>query len=460
MKYVQLLLLAIFSFIGQNTQCAQARSKAKQDHYAVLGVPRTASKADIKRAFREKSLQYHPDRNEGDEEALKEAREEMVKINAAYAVLNDKDKRGAYDRGGDEEVEHIEKQQAQDNYAPAQNNAAGNNDHQDDASYTIQVTEKFGSFWQQVLHGRVHLSKNRVEHLSNQSLEALRTANPKKSLIIALVPTEPTAAADGFGIPGVHIYEAHRFNDFISHDQNHETADQDGPRGEVLRSPFANPRDQRIEVAEPCYIELAPDAEQFTYLCSLSELTKDGPGGEILRERFQAAYDQLNHANEQGNGNGQNFNYEEKVTRIACNNVPLINFPFPATLKPTFKSYAKDLCIGMLIALVNGLVNNYAGRKYNEANTSFIHAPWREWRTGALAMLFSRSYVDRRFAAQVGLSGNTIKYSALKSLLVTSAQMFGEVVPLSKTYSSWRDVSLNSGIIPAAFNGFMWTIFG
>jgi len=69
---------------------------AKRDYYAVLGVERSASEQDLKRAYRKLALELHPDRNPGDaqaEERFKEASE-------AYAVLSDGDKRAAYDRFG------------------------------------------------------------------------------------------------------------------------------------------------------------------------------------------------------------------------------------------------------------------------------------------------------------------------------------------------------------------------
>lgn len=66
------------------------------DLYAILGVGRDASDAEIKKAFRQAAMQHHPDRNPGD----KEAEERFKEVNAAYAVLSDPDKRAQYDRFG------------------------------------------------------------------------------------------------------------------------------------------------------------------------------------------------------------------------------------------------------------------------------------------------------------------------------------------------------------------------
>jgi curved DNA-binding protein len=67
-----------------------------KDYYAVLGVPRTASQTDIKKAFRKLARQHHPDVKGGDAAADKRFKE----INEANAVLSDPDKRSLYDRLG------------------------------------------------------------------------------------------------------------------------------------------------------------------------------------------------------------------------------------------------------------------------------------------------------------------------------------------------------------------------
>lgn len=67
-----------------------------QDYYAVLGVPRTASQTDIKKAFRKKAREFHPDTNTGDAEAERR----FKAVNEANAVLSDPEKRSLYDRLG------------------------------------------------------------------------------------------------------------------------------------------------------------------------------------------------------------------------------------------------------------------------------------------------------------------------------------------------------------------------
>jgi molecular chaperone DnaJ len=69
---------------------------AQRDFYEVLGVSRTASEDDLKKAYREKAKALHPDRNKDDPSAEAKFKE----VNAAYDVLRDKDKRAAYDRFG------------------------------------------------------------------------------------------------------------------------------------------------------------------------------------------------------------------------------------------------------------------------------------------------------------------------------------------------------------------------
>ncbi len=69
---------------------------AKEDYYDLLGVQRGVTAEDLKKAYRKKAVQFHPDKNPGN----KEAEEMFKKVAHAYEVLNDTDKRAAYDRYG------------------------------------------------------------------------------------------------------------------------------------------------------------------------------------------------------------------------------------------------------------------------------------------------------------------------------------------------------------------------
>lgn len=73
----------------------------KRDYYEVLEVEKTASAEEIKKAYRKKAIQYHPDRNPGD----KEAEEKFKEAAEAYNVLGDPDKRARYDQFGHAGVE-------------------------------------------------------------------------------------------------------------------------------------------------------------------------------------------------------------------------------------------------------------------------------------------------------------------------------------------------------------------
>jgi molecular chaperone DnaJ len=75
---------------------------AKRCYYETLAVERTASDGDIKTAFRKQAMQWHPDRNPGDNDAEHRFKE----LNEAYEVLKDPDKRAAYDRFGHAAFEH------------------------------------------------------------------------------------------------------------------------------------------------------------------------------------------------------------------------------------------------------------------------------------------------------------------------------------------------------------------
>src|ERR1041385_3397249 len=71
---------------------------ADRDYYDILGVKKSASDDEIKKAYRALAKKFHPDKNKGN----KDAENKFKEISEAYAVLSDKEKRTQYDRLGRE----------------------------------------------------------------------------------------------------------------------------------------------------------------------------------------------------------------------------------------------------------------------------------------------------------------------------------------------------------------------
>ena len=135
----------------------------KKDYYEILGVSKTATTEEIKKAYRKLAAKYHPDKNPGDKHA-----EEMFKqINEAHSVLTDPEKRKLYDRFGenwkqfenmDEKTrQQYEKYQQYQKYGHA---GAGNGEHFEWAFGDI-FSDAFGSgigddFFSSIFGGHKH----------------------------------------------------------------------------------------------------------------------------------------------------------------------------------------------------------------------------------------------------------------------------------------------------------------
>ena len=77
---------------------------AKRDYYDVLGVQKTATADELKKAYRKLAMKYHPDRNKGNAEA----EEKFKEVNEAYSVLSDETKRAQYDQLGPDAFEQAQ----------------------------------------------------------------------------------------------------------------------------------------------------------------------------------------------------------------------------------------------------------------------------------------------------------------------------------------------------------------
>ena len=74
-----------------------------KDYYDILGIAKTASADEIKKAYRKLAVKYHPDKNPGD----KAAEEKFKEVSRAYEVLSDEKKRKQYDQFGPDLFEQI-----------------------------------------------------------------------------------------------------------------------------------------------------------------------------------------------------------------------------------------------------------------------------------------------------------------------------------------------------------------
>lgn len=135
------------------------------DLYQTLGITKTATADQIKKAYRDAAFKYHPDRNPDD----KVAEEKFKKISAAYSVLGDEKKRAQYDQYG-----------STDEYATAQQ-----------SRYNNQAQSPFGDdFWgwyQQQANGQRSQQQYRQSYSYNTNSNWQQEPTTRKEAFVALI---------------------------------------------------------------------------------------------------------------------------------------------------------------------------------------------------------------------------------------------------------------------------------
>ncbi len=156
---------------------------ADEDYYTLLGVDKSASADDIKRAFRKAAMECHPDLHPGDTDA----EQKFKKINEAYEVLKDDQKRAAYDRYGK---------------AAFEGGMGGGNPFGGGFGFNAEdLSDVFSSIFSDFMGGGATSSKNRTRgsdlsyHLSLTLEEAFKGCEKE----IQVKTTEPCEACHGFG---------------------------------------------------------------------------------------------------------------------------------------------------------------------------------------------------------------------------------------------------------------------
>ncbi len=155
---------------------------ANEDYYTLLGVDKSASAEDIKRAFRKAAMQCHPDLHPGD----KEAEQKFKKINEAYEVLKDDQKRAAYDRYGK---------------AAFEGGMGGGNPFGGGFGFNAEdLSDVFSSIFSDFMGGSASAKKTmRGADLSYRLSLSLEEAFKGVEKEIQIKTTEPCEACHGFG---------------------------------------------------------------------------------------------------------------------------------------------------------------------------------------------------------------------------------------------------------------------
>jgi curved DNA-binding protein len=121
-----------------------------KDYYKILGVGKTASADEIKKAFRKLAVKYHPDKNPGD----KQAEEKFKEVNEANEVLGDPEKRKKYDELGENWQQYQQKGNRQEDFDWSQWQNSGRGQQQYSYSEGFGDEGGFSDFFESVFGGR------------------------------------------------------------------------------------------------------------------------------------------------------------------------------------------------------------------------------------------------------------------------------------------------------------------
>ena len=135
------------------------------NYYEILGVPKTATADEIKKAYRTLAFKYHPDRNPGNAEA----EEKFKQISTAYDVLGDEAKRRNYDLGG-----------YSDNYSYS-SQSAQNQQYQRQYQYTYSNPFGDDNFWEWFNGAQFRARNQQTQNTQNEYSQYHFTNDEEKS---------------------------------------------------------------------------------------------------------------------------------------------------------------------------------------------------------------------------------------------------------------------------------------
>lgn len=145
-----------------------------EDYYKILGVEKTATDEQIKKAYRNLAFKYHPDKNPGD----KNAEEMFKKINEAYSVLGDSSKRKQYDSYGS----------SYSSGSYGSNNGRG-------STYSGGTYGDYGDFWE-----RMYEEARRRQYQQTQSSSQRQSEDPYDSYTWTTRSTDYSPRQEGLSI--------------------------------------------------------------------------------------------------------------------------------------------------------------------------------------------------------------------------------------------------------------------